>query len=125
MIIGAALGSIIANVIAPHIAAMIVKLIALQAPLVSGRHSASNRPVAAVIRPRASHPRPASAITQTAASTFGRANAAPNRPAAGERWERSWPVVSLICPLNSALRPGRVPEAAGVVSAPPRRVLIG
>jgi hypothetical protein len=60
----------------------------LQAPLVNGRHNASNALVPETIRPSASQPRPASAITQIAASAFGRAKITPSRPAAGERWKK-------------------------------------
>ena len=95
---GAALGSIMASVMAPHIRATIAKPPAPQvAPdMASGRHNASNAPMPVNSSPSASHPRPASATTQTAASTFGRAKVAPSRPAAGGRCDRSWSAASLI-----------------------------
>ena len=123
---GDALGSIMASVMAPHIRATIAKPLAPHVPcgMASDWHKASNALMPENSRPSASHPRPASAITQTAASTFGRAKAAPSRPAAGGRWERSCSVASLIASLHSASAQTGVPDARGVVSAPALRMLI-
>src|SRR5665811_1155215 len=95
---GDALGSIMASVIALHIRPTIANPPAPQTTLdgTSARHIASNGLMPEYKRPSASQPKPASATTQSAASAFGRAKAAPSRLAAGGRWDRSWPVASVI-----------------------------
>ena len=89
---GAALGSIMASTIAAHIAATSAKPLAAQvspAPNV-GWHSAAMTPsIRTVTSARYVQPSAVNAMTQATATSFGRANAAPSRPAPGGKWLKS------------------------------------